>query len=238
LWHGAFTLAEEDKEARIRKSAIKLKMEFIAEELSRYCLLHSDAEDELLKEVARQTHLRTLQPRMLSGHLQGNFLSMLSRLLRPGYILEIGTFTGYSALCLVKGLQPGGKLITLDNNPETGLLAKGFFARSEQQAQIDFIIGDAADEIKKLDYALDLVFIDADKKNYSLYYDLVFDKLNPGGVILADNVLWSGKVLDLGKNRDADTLAIDAFNKKVAADKRVEKLLLPLRDGLTLIRKK
>ncbi len=213
-------------------------MEFISEELTSYCLQHSDAEDALLKEVARQTHLKTLQPRMLSGHIQGTFLSMLSLMIKPKCILEIGTFTGYSALCLVKGLQPGGKLITLDNNPETSVLAEDFFKRSAYNDRIEFIVGNAAGEIKKLGQNFDLVFIDADKKNYSLYYDLVFDKLNHGGIILADNVLWSGKILDLQKNKDADTLALDAFSKKVAADTRVEKLMLPLRDGLTLIRKK
>lgn len=213
-------------------------MDFISEEITAYCIKHTDAEDELLKEVARQTHLKTLQPRMLSGHLQGSFLSMLSRLIKPKCILEIGTFTGYSALCLAKGLEPGGKLITLDNNPETSVLAKDFFNRSAYSKQIEFIVGNAAEEIKKLQQKLDLVFIDADKTNYSLYYDLVFDKLNSGSVILADNVLWSGKILDLEKNLDADTLALDAFSKKVAADERVEKIMLPLRDGLTLIRKK
>jgi len=213
-------------------------MEFISEELTDYCLKHSDVEEDLLQEVARQTHLKTLQPRMLSGHLQGAFLSMLSSLVKPKCILEIGTFTGYSALCLVKGLQPGGKLITLDNNPETSLLAKDFFSRSAHKDQVDFRIGNAAEEIGKMKERFDLVFIDADKKNYSLYYDLVFDKLNTGGLILADNVLWSGKILDLQKNKDADTLALDAFSKKVTADTRVEKVMLPLRDGLTLIRKK
>jgi len=213
-------------------------MEFISEDLTDYCLTHSDAEDELLSEITRQTHLKTLQPRMLSGHLQGLFLSLVSTLLRPKNILEIGTFTGYSALCLAKGLQKDGKLITLDNNPETSALAKDFFGRSVYKDQIDFILGNAAEEIKKLNQRFDLVFIDADKKNYSLYYDLVFDKLNKGGVILADNVLWSGKVLDLEKNKDADTLALDAFSKKVAADTRVEKVMLPLRNGVTVIRKK
>lgn len=213
-------------------------MELISEAISDYCERHSDAGDPLLEEVARQTHLKTLQPRMLSGQLQGNFLALLSKLIRPECILEIGTFTGYSALCLVKGLQPGGKLVTIDNNPETSLLAKDFFGRSAHGAQIDFILGNAAYEIKKLPGPFDLVFIDADKKNYSLYYDLVFDKLSAGGLIVADNVLWSGKVLDLQKNRDTDTVAIDQFNKKVAADGRVEKVMLPLRDGLMLIRKK
>lgn len=213
-------------------------MELISDVISEYCERHSDAGDLLLEEVERQTHLKTLQPRMLSGRLQGNFLSLLSRLARPKHILEIGTFTGYSALCLVKGLQPGGKLVTIDNNPETSLLAKDFFARSAHSGQIDFILGNAADEIKKLSGPFDLVFIDADKKNYSLYYDLVFDKVTAGGLIVADNVLWSGKVLDLEKHKDADTVAIDQFNKKVAADERVEKVMLPLRDGLLLIRKK
>ena len=213
-------------------------MEFISEELTDYCLNHSDAEDELLKEVGRQTHLKTLQPRMLSGHLQGSFLSMISALQKPNYILEIGTFTGYSALCLAKGLTEDGKLITLDNNPETSVLAKDFFNRSAYKKHIEFILGNAVEEIKKLNYKFDLVFIDADKKNYSIYYDLIFDKLNQGGLIMADNVLWSGKILDLKDNNDADTLALDAFSKKVAADARVEKLMLPLRDGVTLIRKK
>lgn len=213
-------------------------MEFISEELTDYCIKHSDAEEALLKEVSRQTHLKTLQPRMLSGHLQGMFLSMISSLAKPKYILEIGTFTGYSALCLAKGLQAEGKLITLDNNAETSLLAKDFFNRSEYKNQIEFILGNAAEEIKKLNYKFDIVFIDADKKNYSLYYDLVFDKLNTGGLIMADNVLWSGKILDLENNKDADTLALDAFSKKIAADTRVEKLMLPLRDGVTLIRRK
>lgn len=213
-------------------------MEFIAEGLTNYCLQHSDAEDALLHELGRQTHLRTLQPRMLSGHLQGMLLAMISKIMRPRCILEIGTFTGYSALCLARGLQPGGKLITVDNNPETSQLAEDFFSRSEYNDRIEFIIGNAAEEIRKLEQPFDLVFIDADKKNYALYYDLVFDKLNKGGVILADNVLWSGKILDLQKNKDADTIALDAFSKKVASDARVEKVMLPLRDGITLIRKK
>lgn len=213
-------------------------MEFISEELNEYCLKHSDKEDDLLNEVSRQTHLRTTQPRMLSGHLQGAFLSMISELAKPKIILEIGTFTGYSALCLAKGLQPNGKLITIDTNPETALLAQDFFKRSAYKDRIEFILGKAAEVIATLPHNYDLVFIDADKKNYVAYYDLVFDKLNKGGLIMADNVLWSGKILDLQKNKDEDTLAIDAFNKKIAADTRVEKLMLPLRDGVTLIRKK
>ena len=213
-------------------------MDFISEEINDYCLKHSDKEEDLLHELARQTHLKTTQPRMLSGHLQGGFLSMISMLVNPKYVLEIGTFTGYSALCLAKGLQADGKLITIDTNPETALLAKDFFGRSAHKDQIEFILGNAAEVIKTLPQTFDLVFIDADKKNYALYYDMIIDKVSKGGLILADNVLWSGKILDLEKNNDVDTLTIDAFNKKIASDTRVEKLMLPLRDGLTLIRKK
>ena len=213
-------------------------MEFISEELNLYCEQHSDAEDELLKELGRQTHLKTTQPRMLSGHLQGMFLSFISQLIKPSYILEIGTFTGYSALCLAKGLSENGKLITLDNNPETSLLAKYFFNKSAYKSKIEFMEGDAAQLISGLPNEIDLVFIDADKNNYALYYDLIFDKLKSGSLIMADNVLWSGKILDLTANKDEKTKAIQTFNEKVANDKRVEKVMLPLRDGITLIKKK
>ena len=213
-------------------------MEFISEELNLYCEQHSDAEDELLKELGRQTHLKTTQPRMLSGHLQGMFLSFISQLIKPSYILEIGTFTGYSALCLAKGLSENGKLITLDNNPETSLLAKEFFNKSAYKNKIKFMEGDAAQLISGLPNEIDLVFIDADKNNYALYYDLIFDKLKSGSLIMADNVLWSGKILDLTANKDEKTKAIQTFNEKVANDKRVEKVMLPLRDGITLIKKK
>jgi predicted O-methyltransferase YrrM len=206
--------------------------------LSEYCALHSEREDELLKELARQTHLMTLKPRMLSGHLQGAFLSLISGLIKPNYILEIGTFTGYSALCLAKGLAQNGKLITLDNNPETALIAKDFFNKSAYKKQMEFREGDAAQIIPDLPNEIDLVFIDADKKNYALYYDLVFDKLKSGGLLMADNVLWSGKVLDLQTHTDKDTLLMQAFNEKTANDTRVEKVMIPLRDGITLIRKK
>ncbi len=213
-------------------------MDFITDEINEYCLKHSDAEDDLLKEVGRQTHLKTTQPRMLSGHLQGSFLSSISILAKPMYILEIGTFTGYSALCLAKGLNEKGKLITIDTNPETSVMAKDFFNRSAFKNQIEFILGSGAEVIPGLKYSFDLIFIDADKKNYALYYDLVFDKVKTGGLIMVDNVLWSGKVLDTKTNNDVDTLAIEAFNKKIVYDTRVEKIMLPLRDGITLIRKK
>ena len=213
-------------------------MEFITEELSAYCLNHSDSEDDLLKELARQTHLKTTQPRMLSGHLQGMFLSFIAQFVKPNYVLEIGTFTGYSALCLAKGLSENGKLITIDNNPETALIAKEFFSKSTYKDKIQYLEGDATKVISTLPNEIDLVFIDADKQNYALYYDLVFDKLKSGGLIMADNVLWSGKILDLAVNKDEKTKAVQFFNEKVAIDNRVEKVMLPLRDGITLIRKK
>lgn len=206
--------------------------------ITAYCTQQSESEDDLLKELARQTHLKTLMPRMYSGHLQGVFLSLISQLVKPDCILEIGTFTGYSALCLAKGLSENGKLITLDNNSQTSLIAKDFFSKSLYKNKIEFILGDAPQVIPTLPQTFDLVFIDADKKNYALYYDLVFDKLNSGGLILADNVLWSGKVVDLTTNKDKGTLNMHAFNEKVAKDTRVEKVMLPLRDGITLIRKK
>ena len=213
-------------------------MNFISEELYDYCSKHSNTEDDILKEVARQTHLQTLKPRMLSGHLQGEFLTMITKLINPNYILEIGTFTGYSALCLAKGLATNGKLITLDNNPETSALAKSFFEKSIYKNNIELMLGNAMGVIPTLPNNIDLVFIDADKKNYAAYYDMVFEKVRTGGLIIVDNVLWSGKVLDLAANNDKDTLTMQAFNEKIANDTRVEKLLLPLRDGLTLIRKK
>ncbi len=213
-------------------------MDVNLDNITAYCTRHSDSEDDLLKELARQTHLKTLMPRMFSGHLQGVFLSLISQLAKPDRILEIGTFTGYSALCLAKGLTENGKLITLDNNLQTSLIAKDFFSKSLYKNKIEFISGDAPKIIPTLAYTFDLVFIDADKKNYALYYDLVFDKLKSGGLIIADNVLWSGKVLDLATNKDKGTLNMQAFNEKVANDPRVEKVMLPLRDGITLIRKK
>ncbi|HKC68372.1 MAG TPA: class I SAM-dependent methyltransferase [Bacteroidia bacterium] len=213
-------------------------MDINLDKITAYCTQHSESEDDLLKEVARQTHLKTLKPRMLSGHLQGVFLSMISQLIKPIHILEIGTFTGYSALCLAKGLTENGKLITIDNNPETSIIAADFFSKSAYKNKIEFISGNAPQIIPSLPHTFDLVFIDADKKNYALYYDLVFDKLKTGGLIIADNVLWSGKVLDVETNNDKGTLNMQAFNEKVAKDLRVEKIMLPLRDGITLIRKK
>lgn len=212
-------------------------MEFLPETLAAYAENHTSPESELLYELNRQTHLRTTRARMLSGHLQGRFLALLSQLLRPRFVLEIGTFTGYSALCLAEGLHPEGKLVTLDNNPETNTMARSFFARSAYAGKIDLREGDARQTIAALDGPFDLVFIDADKENYGNYFDLVIDKVPPGGLIIADNVLWSGKVADAG-TQDKDTEALKRFNEQVAADPRVENILVPLRDGLMVARKK
>ncbi|MGZ3884533.1 MAG: O-methyltransferase [Bacteroidia bacterium] len=213
-------------------------MEFIDEALSSYCEDHTEPESELLKELNRETHLKVMSPRMLSGHIQGRFLSLLSKLKQPEFILEIGTYTGYSALCLAEGLKDLGRLITIDPNEETNLVAKRYFDRSPYKNQIEVIAADAAEAIPKLSVGFDLVFIDADKRNYALYFDLVIDKVKPGGLIIADNVLWSGKVTVNEKEMDKDTLAIHHFNKKVNADSRVSNALFPLRDGLMVMMKK
>lgn len=214
-------------------------MEFLSEALQEYCENHSSNEPEILRKLNRETHAQVLQPRMLSGHLQGRFLSMISKLVQPENVLEIGTYTGYSAICLAEGLKAGGKLITIDVNPELEDRVYKYIEEAGYKDRIQMIIGDAYQIIRTLPQQFDLVFIDADKASYSKYFDLVIDKLNAGGVILADNVLWSGKVIDnKALERDKDTQLIDAFNKKVRSDPRVETVLLPLRDGITMIRKK
>lgn len=210
-------------------------MDFINEHLLEYCERHSEPESDLLNWLNRETHLKVSQSRMLSGHLQGRMLSFLSKLVRPKYILEIGTYTGYSALCLAEGLPEDGRLITIDPNEETNLFAKRAFERSAFSAQINLLSGQAKDLIPTLSEVFDLVFIDADKKNYGVYFDLVIDKVRSGGLIIADNVLWSGKVID--DQPDKDTRLILDFNQKIKNDPRVQQLVLPLRDGLTLMRK-
>jgi predicted O-methyltransferase YrrM len=212
-------------------------MDFLDKEIEEYSLNHSQEESALLKKINRETHAKIMQPRMLSGHMQGNFLSMISNMSRPKEVLEIGTYTGYSAVCLSSGLQTGGKVHTIDVNEELEKTVRAYFKEGGLDNKISYYVGDAMKIIPALNIKFDLVFIDADKKNYSNYYDLVFDKVNKGGFIIADNVLWSGKVLDLEKNKDSDTLIIDAFNKKVHNDPRVEHMLLPLRDGLMIARK-
>jgi len=213
-------------------------MEFIDDKIIDYSLLHSESEDEVLVELQRETNLKVFSPRMLSGHLQGFWLTLLAKMVQPTLIVEIGTYTGYSAICLAKGLQENGKLITIDVNEETEAIAKKYFKKSGFANKIELITKDAKEVLPLITETIDMVFIDADKRNYSLYYDLVIDKVKSGGLIIADNVLWSGKILDLEKNRDADTLAIHAFNEKMKNDVRVEKLLLPIRDGLFIMRKK
>lgn len=214
-------------------------MEFLSKELQEYCENHSSNEPETLKKLNRQTHAQVLQARMLSGHLQGRFLAMISKLVQPKMILEIGTYTGYSAICLAEGLSEGGKLISIDVNPELEDMVNSYIKESGNEGRIQMIIGDAYQVIRTLPHTYDLIFIDADKASYAKYYDLVIDRLNSGGVILVDNVLWSGKVVEeKALLKDKDTQLLDAFNKKVKEDDRVEIVLLPIRDGITLIRKK
>jgi predicted O-methyltransferase YrrM len=210
-------------------------MDFINFDIEAYSSLFSDSESDLLKKVNRETHAMILQPRMLSGHLQGRFLAMISQLIRPSLILEIGTFTGYSALCLAEGLKPEGKLITIDINEELESFTRSFFEQSPWRNQIDYRIADAKIELDHINGPFDLVFIDADKRNYALYFDLVISKMRQGGLILVDNVLWSGKVIQENA-QDKSTNALRDFNQKCKNDPRIEKVLLPLRDGLFMLR--
>jgi caffeoyl-CoA O-methyltransferase len=211
-------------------------MELVDPALADYAEQHSTAESAALQHINRDTHANVLMPRMLSGHLQGRLLAMISRMINPLQVLEIGTYTGYSAICLAEGLRRGGKLTTIDKNEEIEGRIRNNFRLAGVQELIDLRIGNAAEIIPALEGPFDLVFIDADKERYSLYYDLVIDKVHPGGFILADNVLWSGKVLD--PNPDKDTRAILEFNRKVHNDPRVENVLLPIRDGITIARKR
>ena len=213
-------------------------MEFIDQKLDDYVCMHTSEEDDLLKELNRQTHLKILQPRMLSGHFQGRFLSMISKMIQPTSILEIGTYTGYSALCLAEGLKSNGKLLTIDKNPELEDFVRNFLEKSAYSENIEYVIADAMKYIPTINQSFDLVFIDADKGNYLNYYQLVIDMIPSGGYILADNVLWSGKVIDEKSVNDKDTKAIMEFNQFVMNDYRVENVLLPIRDGLFLMRKK
>lgn len=204
-------------------------------EIQLYAEKHTSEESSLLKSINRETYSSVLYPRMLSGHLQGRLLAMLSQMIKPKMILEIGTFTGYSALCLAEGLAEGGKIITLEANEELEGRAREYFNQSENKGKIDFRIGDALEMIPTLNEEFDLVFIDANKFHYAQYYDAVFEKVKVGGFILADNVLWDGKVL--APNPDKDTRAIMAFNKKIQEDARVENVLLPVRDGIMVVRR-
>lgn len=213
-------------------------MEFIDEKLDAYCCDHTSNETALLAKLNRDTHVKVLQPRMLSGHFQGRMLSILSKMIRPDRILEIGTYTGYSALCLAEGLTANGKLITIDVNAQLEDFVRDYFAQSDFDAQIDYRIGDAMQLIPTLTEQFDLVFIDADKQNYINYYHLIFDKVKPGGYIFSDNVLWSGKVVQEGGKIDKDTQLLQTFNDLIQNDERVENILLPIRDGVMIARKK
>lgn len=213
-------------------------MHFIPEELDDYVVSHSENEPELLQQLNRETYQKILQPRMLSGHYQGRLLSMISKLVNPKNILEIGTYTGYSALCLCEGMQNNGELHTIDVNEELVDFQRKYFNKSSFGKQIHQHLGNALNIIPKLNINFDLVFIDADKENYTNYFNAVIDKLNPGGIILSDNVLWSGKVLDTTfKKDDTSTPALIAYNALLKTDKRVETVVLPIRDGLTISRK-
>lgn len=213
-------------------------MHFISDELDDYVVQHTEKEPELLKALTRETYQKVLQPRMLSGHYQGRVLSLLSKLIRPKTILELGTFTGYSALCLAEGLQKDGVIHTIDHNEELATLQRRYFDLSPFGSQIYQHTGDAIDIIPKMDLGFDLVFIDADKENYINYFHQIIDKLNPGGVILSDNVLWSGKVIEPLVASDISTITVLEYNRLLKNDKRLETVLLPIRDGLTVSIKK
>ena len=210
-------------------------MHLVSSEIENYIEQFSSSEDEVLRELSRETHLKVQMPQMVSGNMQGQFLEMFSQLLQPKIILEIGTFTGYSAICLAKGLTAGSLLYTIDINEELQPMCARYFEKTNLTAQIKHLIGDARKIIPELNETFDLVFIDADKINYAAYYDLVFDKVRTGGFIIADNVLWSGKVIE--EKKDKDTLAIHQYNEKIEADTRVKNFILPLRDGLNIVQK-
>lgn len=213
-------------------------MDFIDEKIENYALANSQAESDILKKLNRETYAKVLMPRMLSGHMQGNVLSMFSKMIQPKQILEIGTYTGYSGICLAQGLQENGKLHTIDINDELESMVRSYIEQAGMTNKINFYVGNALSIIPTINETFDLVFIDADKTNYAAYYDLVFDKVKSGGFIIADNVLWSGKVLDDETTMDPDTKAIHEYNKKIHNDSRVENMLLPVRDGLMIARKK
>jgi len=210
-------------------------MDFIDENINEYAEQHTSPQAKVLADLERETHLKVLRPRMLSGHLQGKFLEMIVKMIRPKTILEIGTYTGYSAIFMAKGLSADACIHTIDINAELEDFAKSYFHKAEVEHQIEFHIGNALNIIPKMDMVFDLVFIDADKTNYKNYFDLVLPKMRKGGFIIADNVLWSGKVLKAASEKDPETKAIQEFNEYVNQCDKVENLLLPLRDGLMII---
>lgn len=211
-------------------------IDFIDKDLLNYVESNSQKEPQLLKELNRETHLKVLNPRMLSGSYQGRLLSLLSKIISPKSVLEIGTYTGYSALCIAEGLDKNGIIDTIDINEELQEIQNKYFKKSGFEKQINQHVGNALDIIPKIDKCFDLVFLDADKENYPEYYDLVIDKIVSGGILIADNVLWSGKVIDK-KDSDLTTIKLIEFNNLVQNDKRVETMVLPIRDGLSICRK-
>lgn len=207
-------------------------------ELDRYLANHTTPEDSVLEELNRKTHLYAVNPNMLSGHLQGRFLEMLSHMISPTQILEIGTYTGYSAICLARGLKSGGKLHTIEVNDELHEMSTHYFALAGVADRVILHTGRAQEIIPSLPFIFDLVFIDGDKREYSEYYDLVYDKVRKGGFIVVDNVLWGGKIEDEEASKDPQTNGVIMFNEKVRMDQRVEKVILPIRDGILIVRKK
>lgn len=213
-------------------------MHFLPEAIDTYTVKHTQQEPEVLAKLTRETHQKILQPRMLSGHYQGRLLSILSKIVNPSKILELGTYTGYSAICLAEGLKKDGELHTLDINEELQSIQNKYFELSGFRKNIHQHLGEAINILPTLDMKFDLIFMDADKPNYPAYFNLIIDKLNPGGILLTDNVLWSGKVVEPLKRDDESTKALLEYNTLVATDDRLETVMLPIRDGLSLSRRK
>jgi predicted O-methyltransferase YrrM len=213
-------------------------MHFLPDDIDDYAAMHTQDEPELLKQLNRETWQKVLLPRMLSGAYQGRLLSLISKLVSPKTILEIGTYTGYSALCLAEGMTKDGKLITIDKNEELEPIVSKYFGLSEYANQLEAKIGNAIEIIPTLNEKFDLVFIDADKSNYINYFNMIIDKMNTGGIILSDNVLWSGKVVKPTTEKDIDTKVLKEYNLLLKEDSRLETILLPIRDGLTISRRK
>ncbi|MBF25306.1 MAG: methyltransferase [Flavobacteriales bacterium] len=209
-------------------------MDFLNKEILDYCKKFTSQNNKILKELARETEYKIMMPRMMSGPLMGSFLQFISYMMKPMSVLEIGTYTGYSAICLASGLQKNGHLHTIEINPELEDFAKKYFKKAKVNNQITLHIGNALDIIPLLDISFDIIFIDADKKNYLKYYELSLKKIKKGGIILIDNVLWSGKVLQKIKKNDKETREIKKLNKLIINDDRVENMMLPLRDGIMI----
>lgn len=213
-------------------------MDFLPVDINEYCEKYTQKEDDVLYQLHRETHQKILRPRMLSGHLQGQILTFFSKMIQPSRILEIGTYTGYSAICLGRGLKDGGKMHTIDINEELEDFANSYFEKAGLKDQIQMHVGNAMEIVPQIDEQWDLVFIDADKENYINYYDLVFDQVKPGGYIISDNVLWSGKVTQPVAPKDVETKTLIELAERIEADDRVENVLMPIRDGLLVVRKK